>query len=59
MTQNSNLIGGDKYFSFLVNYIPLVNREGGHYREISDRGLRFPRSDRTDEGNKLFIIWPF
>ena len=23
------------------------------------RGLRFPCNDRTDEVNKLFIIWPF
>ena len=22
-------------------------------------GLRFPRNERTDEVNKLFIIWPF
>ena len=24
-----------------------------------NRGLRFPCNDRTDEVNKLFIIWPF
>ena len=23
------------------------------------RGLRLPCNDRTDEVNKLFIIWPF
>ena len=23
------------------------------------QGLRFSRNDRTDEVNKLFIIWPF
>ena len=23
------------------------------------QGLRFPRNDRTDDVNKLFIIWPF
>ena len=23
------------------------------------RGLRFPCNDRTDEVNRLFIIWPF
>lgn len=54
----------------VANYILLINREWGHYREISDqgldstsvqrdRGLRFPCNDQTDEVNKLFIIWLF
>ena len=50
------------------HYTLLINQEWGHYREISDRGLDvlterrglgFPCNDRTDEVNKLFIIWPF
>ena len=51
--------------SFKHKYILLINRERGHYREITDRGLdvlterhqsrglRFPCNDRTDEVNKL------
>ena len=37
-------------------YILLVNREWGHYREISDRGL-----DVMTERTRLinYIIWPF
>ena len=44
-------------------YIPLINWEWGHYREISDwgyrsvntssRGLRFPWNDQTEEVNYL------
>ena len=40
-------------------YILLINRQWGHYVEISDPCLRFPCNDRMDEVNKLFIIWPF
>ena len=50
-------------------YIPLTNREWGHNREISDRGiawsvhqgrgLRFRCSDWSDKVNKLFFLWPF
>ena len=31
----------------------------GKFQTEEGRGLRFPCNDRTDEVNKLFIIWPF
>ena len=49
-------------------YIPLINREWGHYKEISNWGLMLSlgqyikaevRNERTDDVIKLFVIWPF
>ena len=68
-------VTGDHFCNFLdieqVFEILLINQEWGHYRKMSDWGLdvltgqyqgwglRFPCNERTDEVNKLVIIWLF
>ena len=61
----------DLLYFVSVAHMPLINRQWGHYKEISDRDLldllaerSTPRpeisfNDRTDKFNKLFIIRPF
>ena len=61
----------DLLYFVSVAHMLLINRQWGHYKEISDRDLldllaerSKPRpeisfNDRTDKFNKLFIIRPF
>ena len=40
----------------VVHYIPLINREWGHYREISDRGLDFPVVTKRTRLISYFLV---